>query len=725
MNFSNFVVNNKKWILIITAAMVALSIVGTVFLIVNNKINSNMLEYLPKETDSYKGIAFLKDNFGIEGDAFVVVEGAESDEELINSVAKIKKEIKGITQFVWYDDIVFIESMLTKLPSFSQKVDIKTDEIKSYLRQPIYTDGVITSYNYVLLVLFDYAPSTFEAFNVHKQIRAELGDNLGRSVAISGMTALSDTILTDTMKEVPYYIIFSVLTVALILLLCSESFVEPLVLILTLGVSILLNMGSNYFYPQISIISFAACSVLQLGITMDYAIFLLHAYKEDRLLFDPREAAKKALPRTFMGILDSCLTTIGGFVALYFMRFSIGADLAKILIKGVVLSLVTIVVLQPCLMIIFDKAMQKTKHKTLQPNFAAMTGKVIKARHIIIIVTILMIVPAFIGQKNVNFSYLKVYKPSPIQNSQEVLAQKLANQIILAVPLDTKAGTHKEFMSDLMEDEKISNILGAYTIFDMDVEEIKDLLAMPLVGQAAPMKLLFSKVGDSYYTMYLATIEGDTEDKEAFATYNYLNDKLNYYFEESYPFGILTGVGDMAKITIKDFLRVTIISAAIIFIVMSLLLKSMLKSAMMVLLIELAIWLNISINTMLGIPVNFMIYIIISSVQLGCTIDYAILLSTRFEQAKKRGLDTQTAIKQATKSAFPSIILSALIIIGACLSVYFVTSNLLVKEMAYLMARGGAISCLLVLFVLPCLLLCFQKRDICKKSEDTNVNEEV
>lgn len=725
MNFSNFIVNNKKWILIITAILVVLSIVGTVFLIVNNKINSNMLEYLPKETSSYKGIEFLKNNFGIESDAFVVVEGTESDDALIASVSKIKKEVKGITQFVWYNDIISVENLLSHFPSLSGTIDIKTDELKSYLRQPIYTDGIVTGYNYVLLVLFDYSPSTFEAFNVHKQIRTELESNLGRSVAISGMTALSDNILTNTMKEVPYYLIFSVLTVLAILLLFSESFVEPLVLILTLGISILLNMGSNYFFSEISIISFAASGVLQLGITMDYAIFLLHAYKEDRLLFNAKEAAKRALPRTFTSILASCLTTVGGFAALYFMRFSIGADLAKILIKGVFLSLITILVLQPCLMIIFDKAMLRTKRKTINVDFAKFTGKVIKARHVIAIVAILLVVPAFIGQKNVSFSYLKVYEESPTQNTQEALAKKLANQIILAVPLDTKVGTHKEFMSDLTKDDKISNVLGAYTIFDMEVGEIKELLEAPLIGQMAPMKLLFSKVGDKYYTMYLATIEGDTEDKEAFATYKHLTERLNYYFEESYPFGILTGVGDMAKITLKDFLTVTIISATIIFIVMSLLLKSMLKSAMMVLLIELAIWINICINTLLGMPINFMIYILISSVQLGCTIDYAILLSTRFEQATKGGKDAQSAIKHASKSAFPSIILSALIIIGACLSVYFVSDNLLVQEMAYLMARGATISCLLVLFVLPCLLLYYKREDTCKKLEATNVNEEV
>ncbi len=716
---ADFIIKNKKWVFIITCILVLASIVGTVFTVIGGKINSNMLEYLPEQSKSAEGIAFLKENFAVEGDAFVVVEGCEGDTELAASVSKMKKNIKGISQFVWYNDIVSIENLLELTPSLRDSMNLSTSELKNYLRQPNFNgQGQIISYNYVLLILFNYSPSTFEAFNVHKQIRTELQENLNRAVAISGMTALADTVMSQTMKEIPFYFIFSVIAVMIILLLATDSFVDPIVLIITMAVSILINMGTNYFFKDISIISFAASGIIQLGLTMDYAIFLLHAYKEDRLLFSPAEAAKKALPRTIISVVASGLTTAGGFAALYFMQFKVGADLANIIIKGVFMSLITVLVLQPCLMVVFDKANKRTEHKKLNLNFSKIVSGTLKARHIIAIVAILLVVPAFIGQDNVKFSYLKIFQEQEETTSQQILAEKLANQIIIAVPLKPSQGSHKEFIDSLYEEEKISNVLGAYTFLDMEIEDLKNIISNPLFAKLPAMKMLFSEVEDNYYTLYLATIEGDTEDEAAFLTYHSLMDKLNYYFDESYPLGMLTGVGDMANVTPGDFLRVTLISAAIIFLIMAILLKSALKSAIMVVLIELAIWINISINTLLGIPINFMIYIIISSVQLGCMVDYAILLTTRFSEALNKYEDTHTAIKKAASSAFPSIATSAAIIMGACTSVYFVTANLLVKEMAMMLIRGAFISFVLVIVVLPCLLVYFKKKKYKEKGKN-------
>lgn len=713
---ADFIIKNKKWVLIVTCLLVAASIIGTVFVVIGGKINSNMLEYLPEKTKSAEGIDFLKKNFAVEGDAFVVVEGYDNDTELAAAISKMKKEIEGISQFVWYNDIVAIEKLLAYTPSLRDKMNLSTAELKRYLRQPNFDgQGQITSYNYVLLILFNYSPSTFEAFNVHKQIRKELSGNLNRSVAISGMTALADTVMSQTMKEIPFYFIFSVIAVMIILLLATDSFVDPLILIITMAVSILINMGTNIVFRDVSIISFAASGVIQLGLTMDYAIFLLRTYKEDRLLFNPTEAAKKSLNRTIISIVASGLTTIGGFAALYFMQFKVGADLANVIIKGVIMSLITVVALQPCLMVVFDKINKKTEHKKINLNFNKLVNRTLKARHIIAIMAILLILPAFIGQDSVSFSYLKIFPPAEENTSQQILAEKLANQIIIAVPLKPSQGSHKEFIDSLYEEEKISNVLGAFTFMDMEIEDLETILSTPLISNVSTIKMLFSKDGDKYYTLYLATIEGDTEDKAALKTYDSLMNKLSYYFEESYPLGILTGVGDMAKVTPKDFLKVTIISAAIIFLIMAILLKSALKSAIMVILIELAIWINISINTLLGLPINFMIYIIISSVQLGSTVNYAIMLTTRFSEALKIDKDAQTAIKRAAASAFPSITTSVAIIMGACAGVYFITANLLVKEMALMLVRGALISYIMVIFALPCLLSYFKKKNIEKR----------
>ena len=709
---SEFIVKNKVWIVAIAAILSVLAAVGTYFVIFGGKINSDMLVYLPEGTDTADGITFLKENFGVEGDAFVVVEGTEDDKELAASIKKMKNEIEGITTFMWYGDVQSVDSLVNSLMGKAFRLDeqIDTSEIKEYLRRPIYDDdNNVVGYNYILLVLFDYSPSTQEAFNVHKQIRAELNGNLGRSVAISGMTALADTVMTETLAEVPYYLIFAVVVVLIILFLSTDSFLDPILLMLTLGIAVLINMGTNYLLPDVSIISFAASSVLQLGITMDYAIFLLHTYREERAKNDPSVAVTKALPRTIINVLCGGLTTMGGFAALYFMEFSIGADLANVIIKGVAMSLVTVVFLQPCFLIYFDKALKKTTHKKLELNLEPMAKKIIKARHVIAIVTLLLLIPAFFGQAYVQFSYLKIYDKPAEQTAQEALAAQLQNQVIIAVPLKTASGSHGEFMEELLSDDKIDSVIGAYSVVKMEEEDFEAIVESGIFEGNDLFGALFVDVDGETYTLYLVEIVGDTEDAAAFATHKHLTDALKQYFSESYPMGVLTGVADMAGVTPSDFLRVTLISIGIIMAVMCVLLKSIRKSVMTVALIELAIWVNISINTIFSQPLNFMIYIIISSVQLGCTVDYAILLTTRFEETKKVFTDPKEAIVKAVNSAFPAITTSASIIIAVCLAILFVSNNLLVKEMAMLMSRGAFISYLMVLFALPSLLVFFDK----------------
>ncbi|MGN1042354.1 MAG: MMPL family transporter, partial [Christensenellales bacterium] len=473
------------------------------------------------------------------------------------------------------------------------------------------------------------------------------------------------------------------------------------------------NMGSNIIFPDVSIISFAASSVLQLGITMDYAIFLLHTYREERRNADPLAAAERALPRTAVNIIAGGLTTIGGFAALYFMRFTIGADLANVIIKGVALSIITVMFVQPCLLVFFDRPSKALSHKKPYVNVEPFVKGVMKGRYVIAVAAILLVAPAFIAQNNVSFSYLKIYEPPKETTSQQALADSLQNQIILAVPLDSPEGNQKEFMAELKQNEKISSVIGAFSVLDMSEEEIKSFLNIDAVASVPVVKTLFRKIdtqeGEKWYTLYLVEIDGDTEDEAAFAAHAHLKTTLDKYFDESYPLGVLTGVADMAQVTPGDFLRVTLISVAIILIIMSILLKSIRKSVLMVALIELAIWLNIGLNTVIGEKINFMIYIIISSVQLGCTVDYAILLSTRFEETKREFSDAKTAMIKASASAFPAISVSASIIVSVCLVIFFVSKNLLVKEMASLMARGAFISYLMVIIVLPCLLIFFKK----------------
>ncbi len=709
---AEFIVNKRRYIVIAVIAALALSIAGLVFFIYDGRINSDMLEYLPEDTSTTRGINFLKENFGVMGDAFIVIEGEDIDAELNEKIAQLKT-IEGVSQFFWVGDVDNLEYLSQLLEKYfpTAEIDIDTTDIRRYLKESIDPDDAGSKYNYVVLMLFDYSPSTDEAFGVHEQIGEILN---GRNFAISGMTALAKQVMEDTMAELPYYIIFSLLAVSIVLLLATKSFFEPVVLMLTLAVSVVINFGTNLVFPSVSIISFAAAGVLQLGIAMDYAIFFMHTYNELRADMPAIAAAKTALPRIFTTVLAGSLTTIGGFAALYFMEFSIGVDLAKVIIKGIFMSLASVMLLQPALVIMFDKPLTRTAHKPLHINVDGICRFSVKKRVFFIAMAALLIVPAFLAQRNVGFSYLKIYRQPETMNAQQQRAAELGNQVISAVPLDTKTGGHKEYMAELVENRKISNVIGAYSAIDIDETALAVLLNALNPEESDnemlnALSTLFRKVNGRWYTLYLLEIDGDTEDEAAFAAHKHLVEVNNKYFDENYPLGILTGVNDMAKITPRDFLKVTLVSVCIILLIMAIMLRSMRKSLIVVALIELAIWLNIGLNYVVGNSINFMVYIIISSIQLGCTVDYAILLSTRFEEMKQKFPDTKEAASKAAASAFPAITTSAAVVFVTCFAITLVSKNLLVKEMAWVLARGAIISYTLVMLVLPGLLVCFKK----------------
>lgn len=712
--FAELIIKGRKVIIIATIAIVILSMLGLIYFVYDKRINSDMLEYLPEDTSTARGIEFLKQNFGVKGDAFIVVEGDNEDIELEKSINRLK-QTEGLSQFLWVGDVENMQQFADILDSpifkgFDVSVDIT--QLTNYLKQPINSEDPDTKYNYVILMLFDYSPSTQEAFDVLDIVYNEFS---GRSVAISGMTATAKQIMADTIGELKYYIIFSVIVVILILLLATSSYFEPFILIVTLLISVLVNMGTNIIFPSVSIISFAASGVLQLGIAMDYAIFFMHTYKGERQKYNSHIAAKKTIPKVMITIIASSLTTIGGFAALCFMDFKIGIDLAQVIIKGILLSLLTVIFLQPALVVVFDKCLKRTAHKAINIKFEKVSSFTIKWRGIIIALAALMIIPSYFMQSNVPFSYLKIYEEPQSVSPQQKRAIELGNQVITAVPLHTKTGGHKDYINELMLDEKITNVVGAYSALDIDENKLERILNL-LIGdnrqttkELQALSTLFQKVDGEWYTLYLIEIKGETEDKQAFATHKYLIDITNKYFDENYPLGILTGVNDMAEVTPRDFLRVTFVSAGIILIIMALLLKSLRKSLVMVLLIELAIWINISLNFIFSTTMNFMVYIIISSVQLGCTVDYAILMSTKFEEAKIEYPDAKVAATKASAAAFPAITTSAGIIIGTCMTIVLISENLLVKEMSWVLARGAFISYLLVVTVLPGLLVFFKK----------------
>ena len=800
----DFLLKNKGVVLVVFGVLLALGILGTVFLTVDeNKVNSDMISYLDEDFDTQKGLTFLQTNFGVRGDGIIIVRGKEDDPELRSVVAEIK-ETPGLNRLLWVEDAVAMETIQQKIedaeiPFSEEEIDklraalnedalkslglsdyadlfglldmkIRTEGLRDYLKRPV--EGT-EDYDYALVLMIDYSPSTQKAYDLMDGIKAKLS---GREYASSGMTETAQSLMEDSLKEIPYFLIYAVLAVVIILLLTTSSFIDPLIILTSLAVGILISMGVNYLYPSISVISFSTGAVLQLAITLDYSIFYMHAYKKRRRDADPLSATRSAVPEATGSILASGLTTMGGFAALFFMRFRIGADIAGVIIKGVATSILTILVLQPILTLVCDRLMQRTSHdftkklneriEKKKPGFSGLSkDKVVQpvarfsvwARIVLVVVAVAMFVPAYFGQSKLRYSYLEMYDKS-IDTPEEIYAEDLGNQMIMAVPLDTVSGTHYDFIEDLKADPKgkISGIVSVFSQVDgldpvalkaalelsrtrdgssvtadvksavamLKTESVKEMLienGLPestynyLVGldldevdydallgdfDLSSLATYFAKVGDKWYTLYTIGVSGSCEDDAALATYDYVSSvRTKYFGKDGYSIGLITGSSDLAKATPIDFLRVTIAAVVIIFLIVTVLLRNPLKSLILVAIIELGIWLNLSIMYLAGQTINFITYVIISSIQLGVTVDYAILLANTFEKKRSEFATGRECAVAAAKEAVPTIFISALLISSVCTVVHFVSKNLAIKQLTAMLAIGAGISFLLVTIV--------------------------
>lgn len=705
-----------KWVVITaTVLIIALSFVGLFVMLKNDKINSDMLAYIDKGFTTYDGLEFLKENFNINGDAMLAVEASEDDAEsadIINGFA----EIEGVTQLVWHGSVTDMEGMLSGFDGvfdifgISKDDFLSTQDFKDFLRRPV--PGKEGSYYYVVMMLIEHSSSTDAAFDILDEMEKRLGD---RPLCTAGMTSVARMVMRDTLGEMPLYLVFGFLAVIVILLLTTTSFIEPLILIFTLVIAVIVNLGSNALFPSVSIISFAASGVLQLGVTMDYAIFFMHIYKEKRKNSDPFNATLHAAPRVWQSVLASGLTTIGGFAALYCMRYTLGADIANVVIKGVVLSLLTVIIVQPCLCVLLDKVILKTSHKrVIRFGYGKLADFSVKRSPIMLIVAALLVIPAFFGQSQVKYSYFQIYDTQKRTEGVEGVANEMTNQFIVAVPVQPNEGkTHKGFIEDVEKLDKVQVALGAFKAVNVDEKAMNFLLDNTRLLSDGYAASFFRKVGEGddakWYTLYTIGISGSAEDDASFVTYGELEKLLAEYFPESYELGMLTGVGDMSCVTPTDFRNVTLVSIVIVLAVVVLMMASFKKGILTVVLIELAIWLNLSISAIFNQHINFIIYILISSVQLGCTIDYAILIAGKFKEEMKRLGDAKEAAKSAMKSSCSAVVTSASIIIAVTLSVVCVSRNMIVQDMASLLARGGFISLVLVLCVLPGILILSEK----------------
>lgn len=700
------------------------------------KVNYDFTSYLPKGYMTSDGYDFLSQNFNIHGDVEIGIFNPSPDAktQIEQTVTEISS-LEGVSMAVWAGSLdYFLDFGVYK----------ETDqEFKDLLS--ILTDGK----NWAILVTLEYPPSSREAMVIYDEITAILNQNHGDNFYCSGMTMMAGELYSGTVDELWLYMLIAVILVVIILAFTTNSIMEPVILLMSIGISVLINLGTNAIFPSTSIVTFACSAILQLGLSMDYAIFLLHQYRHElKSTLDPKEALARAIPKSAKAIFSSALTTMGGLLALMVMKFEIGADLGIAVAKGILLSFLTVVLLQPCLMLLMDKARIKTEHKCFDFKFRpAVKGAIKNRKWIALLFVPVICFTVLINLPNMpwtlDYTYVHFMETPKVKDEMkdaQALAIEMGNQVIIAVPcyhyeindkgniIVNEVYVDKQYqfvdrLDQLKDEGKISYSLGLFPmipqgkkVMGIDMETAIKLVAVLGDNLTGDMEMLRFYV-NAGYTLYTVGINDvyDVESAESFAILDEINAIASDIFGEYGPVymtGYTQASYDFAKVTPTDFMWVTLISVLVIFAILLFSLGSLKYSVMLVALIECGIWINLLLQWVFsGGTINFMSYMVIGAVQLGATVDYAILIATRYREYRKRLAPTQASYMATTSSAM-AVTTSACILASATAVVALISTNLIIKELCFLVARGAIISALLVLFVLPALLVVIDRRDL-------------
>lgn len=727
--FAKFVV---KYRLIILGVMLLLMI-ASLFAMSYVNVNSDILSYLPEDVDMTRGLNFMKDNFDMQGDAIIGVQGAtyEDMQELVSLI-----ENKGGTKqggIIWYGllkemqdiDWTILENpwVASLVNNLLNKYGLKLEDLKEMTEQLSNNPEIVSLFHpddetYLMMLQLNVPSSSNEAMDLLSEIENYF-DEKGLDYAMGGSTQITREIFDSTIGEIGKYALVAVLVMFIILLLTTNSIIDPIIFMVTLGVSIVVNMGTNLILPSVSVVTYAASSILQLALSMDYAIFLMHSFAEEqKKTLDDKLAMERAIPKTFSTISASALTTVGGFLALFAMRFKIGEDLGLVLAKGVFLSLVTVVLLQPCLMLLTNKIARKTQHRIIVPKFKNVASYAVTHRKTIVTIALLLLIPTVIMQNMVELSYIKFVEEDPNPTAIEQKVDALSNSLVVIVPAKTESTDGEsnikdqyKFLEKIRERDDVNAVMGLFSMLPEDVAEgivnlVNDEDMGKLMASSGMDMSMITGFLNNGYTMYSVMINAESESAEGTKALNEIRAILDDTFGagEYYITGMTQAVSDLQDITPTDFMVVSLVSVAIIFVILLFTLKSLKMSTIVVLVIEFGIFVNLSISYIFGQTVNFMAYIILSSIQLGATVDYAILYTVKYQNYLGIRSAREAAYTALTESGV-SIMTSVAILAGCCLSVSLITTNIIVSEITLMIARGSIISGILVMVLLPALLI--------------------
>ena len=676
MRFSKAVVKHRILILIVVLVLMIPSVLG----MAGTRINYDMLDYLPEDMETVIGQNELLEDFGKGAFSFIIVEDMPAKD-----VAALKEKIEQVDHVetvLWYDSIADLSIPMELLP----------DRIYNEFN---------TENSTMMAVFFDTSTSSDITMDAIREIR----QIAGKQCFVSGMSALVTDLKDLCEKEEPIYVGIAVLLACVAMLVFLDSWLVPFVFLASIGMMILLNLGTNYFMGEISYITKALSAVLQLAVTMDYSIFLWHSYNEQRTRCDDNKAAMAvAIKETLASVVGSSITTVAGFIALCFMSFTMGRDLGIVMAKGVLLGVLGCVTVLPALILVLDKPLQKTKHKSLIPNMGGFAKGVVRIFPVFIVIFALLIPPAYYGYSKTNDEvYYDMGQCLPedmeyvIANSKLSEDFDIASTHMLLVDANLPAKSVRSMMKEMEQVDGVKYVLGLESVIGSRIPEeiLPESITSILKNDKWELLLI-----NSEYKVASDAVNDQISD---------LNTILKKYDESGMLIGEAPCMKDMIETTSHDFQVVNAISILAIFIIIALVEKSLSLPFILISVIEVAIFINLGLPHYLGQSLPFIAPICISTIQLGATVDYAILMTTRYKAERIRGNGKKDAVWTALSTSIPSIIVSGMGLFAATFGVAIYSDIDIIGSMCMLMARGAIVSMLAVIFILPALLLLCDK----------------
>lgn len=676
MKFGKWVVKCRIPILILAVALLVPSLIGMIM----TRINYDMLTYLPGDIDTVVGQDILMDEFGKGAFSFVIIEGMDPKD--VSSLREDISHVDHVDTVLWYDDFADVSVPMEILPS------------KLY-------DAFNSGDSTMLAIFFDTSTSSDDTMEAITAIRSIAG----KQCFVSGMSAMVTDLKDLCEKEEPIYVGIAVALACVAMMIFMDNWITPFVFLMSIGMAILLNMGTNYFLGEISYLTKALSAVLQLAVTMDYSIFLWHSYEEQKSMYeDNKEAMAVAINNTLTSVVGSSITTVAGFIALCFMSYTLGLDLGIVMAKGVILGVIGCVTTLPSMILVLDKLLQKTSHKSLLPDMGKVASGITKVFPVFLILFLGLVLPSYLSYKATNNEvYYDLGETLPEDMAYVVANSKLQEDFSVGA-------THMVLVSTDVSDTDVRAM-----IHEMEnVEGIKYALGLEsVVGPLVPEEMLPESVKEVLksddWELLLVNSEYKTATDEVNAQINELNTILKKYDSKGMLIGEAPCTKDLIETTAEDFKVVNTVSIVAIFAIIALVEKSITLPLILVAVIELSIFINLGLAHLTGTSLPFIAPICISTIQLGATVDYAILMTTRYKQERYEGRDKREAVTNALKVSIPSIIVSAMGLFSATFGVALYSDVDIISSLCDLMARGAIVSMFAVILFLPAMFMLFDK----------------